>query len=174
MQLFDHSLWTIDLSLLGVGSQVLPEHYSFSSLLFHIPHVDIDTTAFGLFRLKKWSESHSVVSDSLRPHGVYSPWNSPSQNSGVGSRSLLQGIFPTQESNWGLLQCRQILYQLSYHTYKQSSLNLAQSLNELRGFTLTLSSKGKINPDRKMKNHPQLLISYKQCLAFGQATRLIK
>ena len=107
-------------------------------------------------------------------HGLYSPWNSPGQNSGVGSRSLLQGIFLTQESNWGLLQCRQILYQLSYHTYKQSSLNLAQSLNELKGFTLTLSRKGKINPDRKMKNHPQLLISYKQCLAFGQTTRLVK
>ena len=37
-----------------------------------------------------------------------------SKNTGVGSLSLLQGIFPTQESNWGLLHCRQILYQLSY------------------------------------------------------------
>ena len=36
------------------------------------------------------------------------------KNTGVGSLSLLQGIFPTQESNWGLLHCRQILYQLSY------------------------------------------------------------
>ena len=36
------------------------------------------------------------------------------KNPGVGSLSLLQGIFPTQESNWGLLHCRQILYQLSY------------------------------------------------------------
>ena len=42
------------------------------------------------------SESCSVVSDSLRPHGLYSPWNSPGQNTGVGSLSLLQGIFPTQ------------------------------------------------------------------------------
>ena len=33
---------------------------------------------------------------------------------GVGSLSVLQGIFPTQESNWGLLHCRRILYQLSY------------------------------------------------------------
>ena len=60
------------------------------------------------------SESHSVVSDSLRPHGLYTPWNSPGQNTGVGSRSLLQGIFPTQKLNQGLLQCRRILYQLSY------------------------------------------------------------
>ena len=44
------------------------------------------------------SESRSVVSDSLRPHGLYSPWNSPGQNTGVCSRSLLQGIFPTQVS----------------------------------------------------------------------------
>ena len=36
------------------------------------------------------------------------------KNTGVGDLSLLQGIFPTQESNWGLLYCRQILYQLSY------------------------------------------------------------
>ena len=60
------------------------------------------------------SESHSVLSDSLRPHGLYSPRNSSGQNTGVGSLFLLQGIFPTQESNRGLLHCRQILYQLSY------------------------------------------------------------
>ena len=58
--------------------------------------------------------SHSVVSDTLQPHGLYSPWNSPGQNIGVGSLSLLQGIFPTQGSNPGLPHCRQILYQLSH------------------------------------------------------------
>ena len=63
---------------------------------------------------KSESESHSVVSDSLWPHGLYSPWNSPGQNTGVGSLSLLQGDFPTQGSNRGLLHCRWILYQLSY------------------------------------------------------------
>ena len=46
--------------------------------------------------------------------GLYSPWNSPGQNTGVASRSLLQGIFPTQGSNPGLPYCRQILYQLSH------------------------------------------------------------
>ena len=40
------------------------------------------------------SENCSVVSSSLRPHGLYSPWNSPGENTGVGSLSLLQGIFP--------------------------------------------------------------------------------
>ena len=49
------------------------------------------------------SESRSVMSDSLRPHGLYSPWDSPGQKTGVGSLSLLQGIFPTQGSNPGLL-----------------------------------------------------------------------
>ena len=44
----------------------------------------------------------------------YTPWNSPGQNSGVGSMSLLQGIFPTQGSNSGLPHCRWILYQLSH------------------------------------------------------------
>ena len=58
----------------------------------------------------KWSESRSLVSNSLRPHG----WNSLGQNTGVGSLSLLQQIFPTQELNWGLLHCRWIPYQLSY------------------------------------------------------------
>ena len=103
--------------------------------------------------LYKGSESRSVVSSSLRPHGLYNPWNSPGQNTGVepfpspgdlpnpvieprspalqvdslpaepqgkpkntrvGSLSLLQGIFPTQETNQRLLHCRRILYQLSY------------------------------------------------------------
>ena len=59
------------------------------------------------------SESRSVMSDSLRPHGLYSPWNSPGQKTGVGSLPLLQEIFPTQGSNPGLPHCRQILYQRS-------------------------------------------------------------
>ena len=54
------------------------------------------------------------MSDSLLHYGLYSPWNSPGQNSGVGSLSLLQGIFPTQGSNPGLPHCRQILYQLRH------------------------------------------------------------
>ena len=56
------------------------------------------------------------MSDSLWPHGLYSPWNSPGQNTGVGSLrlSLLQGIFPTQGLNLGLPHCRQTLYQLSH------------------------------------------------------------
>ena len=59
------------------------------------------------------SESHSV-SDSLRPHGLCSPLNSPGQNTGVGSLYLLQGISLTQGSKPALLHCRWILYQLSH------------------------------------------------------------
>ena len=62
-------------------------------------------------RPQVWCESCSVVSDSL---WLYSPWNSPGQNTGVGSPSLLQGIFPTQGLNLGLPHCRQILYQMSH------------------------------------------------------------
>ena len=74
------------------------------------PHEDPSTN------MEKWSKSWSVMSDSVRPNGLYSPWNSLSQNTGVGSLSLLQGIFPTQGSNPGLLclHCRQIFYQLSH------------------------------------------------------------
>ena len=63
--------------------------------------------------------SHSVMSHSLWPHELQAarllcPWDSPGQNTGVGSCSLLQGIFPTQGSNPGLPHCRWILYQLSH------------------------------------------------------------
>ena len=109
------------------------------------------------------SESHSVVSDSLQPHGLYSPWNSPGlnigmgkpfpspgdlpnpgieprsptlqadslpaesqgkpKNTGVGSLSLLQQIFWTQESNWSLQYCRWIVHQLSYQGSLSYSLH---------------------------------------------------
>ena len=64
---------------------------------------------------RMWSEreSCSVMSDSLQPHGLCSAWNSPGQNTGVGSLSLLQGIFSTQGLNLGLPHCSWILYQLS-------------------------------------------------------------
>ena len=70
----------------------------------------------------KWSESRSVVSNSLQPHGLHRPWNSPGKSARVGSLSLLQGIFPTQGFNPGLPHCRQILYQLSYQGSPNSLL----------------------------------------------------
>ena len=58
--------------------------------------------------------SHSVVSDSLWPHGLWPdrllcPWKFPAKNTWVDSHFLLQGIFPTQDSNLGLPHCRQTL-----------------------------------------------------------------
>ena len=50
----------------------------------------------------KESESHSAMSSYLQPHGLYHQWNSPGQNTGVGSHCPLQGIFPTQGSSWML------------------------------------------------------------------------
>ena len=64
------------------------------------------------WKWKSESESHSVVCDSLWPHIVHGI--SPGQNTGVGSLSLLQGIFPTQGLNPGLWHCRWILYRLSH------------------------------------------------------------
>ena len=63
--------------------------------------------------------SRSVMPDSLRPHGLQPTrllcsWDFPGKDTGVGGHFLLQGIFPTQGSNPGILHCRQILYQLSY------------------------------------------------------------
>ena len=58
--------------------------------------------------------SCSVMSDSLQRHWLYSLWYSSGQNTGVGSCYLLQGIFPAQRSDPGLLHCRWILYQLSH------------------------------------------------------------
>ena len=63
--------------------------------------------------------SWSVMSNSLKPHGLQHtrflcPQDFSGMNTEVGSQSLLQGIFPTQGSNQGLLHCRKILYHLSH------------------------------------------------------------
>ena len=76
---------------------------------------------------------------SFPPHGLYSPWNSPGQNTGVGSQSLLQGIFSTQESNQGLLYCGWILYQLSY----QGSLIIGHKKDKEEGGQTKRINEGK-------------------------------
>ena len=65
---------------------------------------------------------------SLQPHGLYSPWNSLGQNTGVGSYSHLQEIFLTQGLNAGLLHCRQILYQLSHQVSPAAAKSLQSCL----------------------------------------------
>ena len=73
------------------------------------------------------SISSSVVSNSLRPHRLwptrlFCPWDSPGKNTGMGCHSLLQGIFPTQGLNLGLLNYRQILYHLSHQGSPKQAL----------------------------------------------------
>ena len=75
----------------------------------NIKNTEIDISKEGSER-----ESCSVMSDSLQPLGLCSPWNCSGQDIGVGSLSLPQGIFPTQGSNPVLTHCRWILYQLSH------------------------------------------------------------
>ena len=66
-----------------------------------------------VFSRTKWKLKLLIMS-TLCDTMDWGPWNSSGQNPGEGSRSLLQGIFPTQGSNTGLLHCRQILYQLRH------------------------------------------------------------
>ena len=80
----------------------------------------------GFSRQEYWSGLPSLPPKDLSNPGIQSrspalqanslPSEPPgkSKNTGVGSLSLLQGIFPAQELNWGLLHCKQIIYQLSY------------------------------------------------------------
>ena len=83
------------------------------------------------------SESCSVVSYSLQPHGLYSPWNSPGRNTGVGCLLLLQGIFLTQGLNSGVLYCRQILYQLSHKRSPEKSVWGRRKMHISGSFTST-------------------------------------
>ena len=85
------------------------------------------------------SEIRSVVSNSLQPHGLYSPWNSLGQNTGVGSLSHLHGIFPSQALNPGFLHCRWILYQLSHKGRKPKNTGVG-SLFHLQCIFLTQES----------------------------------
>ena len=96
-----------------VINSFIPESYRF---LCHDlwRHLKIISYFKGFFEIYIWyiyeSESYSLMSNSLQPHGLYSSWNSPGQNTGVGSCSFLQGIVPMQGSNPGLPHCRRILY----------------------------------------------------------------
>ena len=80
----------------------MPQYWS--SCLFSLQYSAIESE----------SEIFSVMSDSLWPCGLQSPWNFLGQNTGVGTLSLLQGIFPTQGLSPDLLHCTWILYQLSH------------------------------------------------------------
>ena len=75
---------------------------------------------YQMFDGEKWKFLSSVWL--FETSWLYSPWNSPGRNTGVGSLSLLQEIFLNQESYQGLLHCRRILYQLSYQGMDTKSI----------------------------------------------------
>jgi len=77
------------------------------------------------------------MSDSLQPRRQYSPWNSPGQNTRVGSLSLIQGIFSKQGSNPGLPHCKRIIYQLSH---KGSPINIIHEYVVTLDLIFTLSA----------------------------------
>ena len=89
---------------------------------------------------EKWKSLSRVR---LWPHGLYRPWNSPGQNTGGGSRSPLQGIFPTQGSNPSLLHYRWILYQLSH---QESSIPFMSLSNPSQGFVDSFSNGDRFLP----------------------------
>ena len=92
----------------------------------------------------KWLKSEKVkvaqsLSSCLPPHGLYSPWNSPGQNPGVGSRSLLQGDLP----NPGLPHSKRILYQLSHQGSQRAVIKNQRGAGTLLKFSKeTLPIKG--------------------------------
>ena len=80
-----------------VNSSLMLCHTAYILHLTSSHHVGI-VSPYIITRRRVKSESRSVVSNSLQPHGLHSPWTSPGQNTGVGSLSLLQEFFPTQVS----------------------------------------------------------------------------
>ena len=133
-------------------------------LLWPIKYISVLAMNLGLQR-PCVCVSHSVVSDYLQPHGLQPTrllylWNSPGHNTGVGSLSLLQGIFPTHGSNLGLLHCRQILYCLSHQESPgpRCTLTLSASIPFLKtGFVVKTSLRHHIGVQMTMwrrDNHP--------------------
>ena len=109
------------------------------------------------------SESRSVVPNSLRRHVAkfHSSWNSPGQNTGVGSCSLLQGIFPNQGLNPSLPHCRQIPYQLSHQGSPPNNKQDKNTIQSAARITTSFSpaSEGKKTPHLFPPEHTHKLHS---------------
>ena len=94
-------------------------------------------------KLKEASESRSVMSDSLRPHGLYSPWNSPGQNTGMGSLSLLQGS--SQPRDGTQVSCTAGRFFTSWSQGSPSEANSSIKTKILRDFCQEFSLCSKYN-----------------------------
>ena len=123
LQYFGHLMWRVDslektLSLGGIGGQRKRGWQRMRWL--DGMRAAIHGVVKSQTQLSDWTELEMCVlviqlcltlSD---PTGLLCPWNSPGKNTGGGSHSLLQGIFPTQKSNLGVLHYRWILYHLGH------------------------------------------------------------
>ena len=100
------------------GSLDIPWHYLSLGLewklIFSIPVATAEFSKFAGILSEALSQQHLLGFEIAQLEDTYSPWNSLDENTGVGSLSLLQGIFPTQGSNPGVPHYRWILYQLSH------------------------------------------------------------
>ena len=120
------------------------------------------------WKVKIENVSHSVVLDSLWPHGLWPtrllrPWDSSGKNTGVGCHILLQEIFPTQGLNSGLLDCRIILYHWTTREVYPCSCSdtsvapFSQHHNAIRVLVEPLSLS-------TLRNHPMLLPHVAPCV----------
>ena len=108
-------IFTVFDSILFPRSWVIFTTITLKSFCGRLPISTLFSCFLGFYLVhSSWtSESCSVLSNPLRPHGLYHPWNFLGQNTGIGSLSLHQGIFPTQGLNPGLPHWEQVLSQLS-------------------------------------------------------------
>ena len=104
--------------------------------------------------------SPTLQADSLPAQPLGKP-----KNTGVGSLSLLQRIFPTQESNWGLLHCRWILYQLSYQGSLKEGLQTCFFLlfmNDYNNLALQSNRKRIVLDSSSLDLHPCTIMNKKK------------
>ena len=101
-----------------VGDAIQPSH----SLLSPSPPA---------FSLSQHQTLHTVMSDSLRPCGLYSPWNYPGQNTGVGSCSLLQGMVRAL----GFFSNRSVL-RIRWPKYQNFSISPSNEYSGLKSFRI--------------------------------------
>ena len=114
LQLASHDRSFVDFSnaSLSVYSEIFPMWQNITIYMLYLESLLLEWKW-------KWKCNHSVILDSLWPHGLQParllcPWNFPGKNTGEGCCFLLLWIFPTQGSNLGLPHCRQIIYHVSH------------------------------------------------------------
>ena len=103
-------------------------HLSFSSLAGHWKRESLSSPLSKIKSKVSFSHFWLFVTQWTKPTRLLCLWDSPGTNTGVGYYFLLQGIFPTQESNWCLFHCRQIPYCLSH----QGSLPQNQEVPQIK------------------------------------------